>query len=210
MKPAEYIEETSKAVQQLFEGLAFYRQILEKDPRPVHVASVSPDDKDAWQKEIDRWYEQNKEAIEKSLETQREYIGYTFSQATLAGAVLQIASMGISLFSANTDVPKSVSDFVKPDSKAAKFCIGRTIRDLPLGLIILAARNQYNHWDDPEPHTLTVEVFNRIANHSGKYTDPAFDIRNASLNMYSHNIISLVQWTNYDAYYEDLSNLLLS
>lgn len=58
MQPSEYIEETSKAVQQLFDALAFYRQILEEDPPPVHVARVSPDDEQAWQRELDRWYEE--------------------------------------------------------------------------------------------------------------------------------------------------------
>lgn len=207
MRPLEYIEETSKAVQQIFDGLSFYRRILEEDPRPVHVFDANPDDETAWKESLERWYEEMGPTIAKSLEKQREYLGYSFSQTTLAGAILQIASMGISLFSKNNEIPESCRDFVSSKSKHVKFCIGRTVSRLPIGVIILAARNQYNHWDDPKPRALTVAVFDRIANASGKYTDPAFDLKNPSLNTYSHNVISLLKWTTYDAYLADASEM---
>ena len=207
MKPSEYIEETSKAVQQIFDGLSFYRRILEEDPRPVHVFDANPDDETAWKESLERWYKEMGPEIAKSLEKQREYSGYSFSQATLAGAILQIASMGISLFSKNSEVPESCRDFVSPKSKHVKFCIGRIVSRLPIGVIVLAARNQYNHWDDPKPHDLTVAVFDRIANASGKYTDPTFDLKNRSPNTYSHNVVSLLKWTDYDAYLADAKAL---
>lgn len=210
MEPSKYLEETEKAAQQLFEGLAFYRQILQEDPRPVFVADVSPDNEDAWRESLARWHKENKATIALSIQKQREYFGYTFSQGTLAGAVLQIAYMGISLFSNNTEVTEACRDFIRPNSKPAKFCIGRQIYDIPIGLIIQAARNQYNHWDEDELRNPAREVFNRIANASGKYTDPAFDVGNPMLQTYSHNVISLLGWRDYEEYATDMSHLLLN
>lgn len=207
MQPSNYIEQTGKAVEQLFDGLAFYQKILEDDPMPAFVSSVGPDDKDKWNKEYVRWHREHQAELKTSLEKQKEYMGYKLSQGTLAGAILQIACMGISLFSKSIDVPPAYKPFVDADTQA-KFCIGRIICDLPIGIVILAARNQYNHWDDPKPRKLTVEVFKRIANASGKYTDPAFDLENPMLQAYSYNVLWLLGWRNYEAYRRDIETLL--
>ena len=163
MKASDYMEETENAVMQLLEGLAFYRDIMKSDPKPVFVASVNPDGKGAWQEQLENWLQENDDKIDSSLQKQREYFGYTFSQGTLAGAILQIACMGISVFSTNNVVPDTCKKFVKPGSNHVKFCCGRKVCNLPIGIIILAARNQYNHWDDPKPRPLTINVFNKIA-----------------------------------------------
>lgn len=116
--------------------------------------------------------------------------------------------MAVSLFSNNDEIPESCSSFIAGKSKNVKFCIGRIVNTLPIGIIILAARNQYNHWDDPKPRKLTVDVFDRLANVSGKYTDPAFDLNNSTLQTYSHNVLSLLEWKDYSAYLKDIKALL--
>jgi hypothetical protein len=84
------------------------------------------------------------------------------------------------------------------------------VRGLPLGIVLYAARNQYNHWDDPKPHPITQAVFDVLAlGHGyGQVRDPAFDLSNPKLNIYSHNILALFEWTSYEAYEKGIRALI--
>lgn len=210
MEPAEYLKETEHAVHQLFDGLAYYRKLLEEMPKPVFVTTIPFNGKDDWNKAFAQWYEENKKAIEKSHEKTRKYLGLSFSNATLCGSVLQIASMGISLFSKNNVIPDSCKSLVNEGQDAVRYCIGREVRGLPIGIVIYAARNQYNHWDDPKPRQITQVVFDGLAlgHGHGSVRDPAFDLSNPNLNTYSHNILGLLEWHSYDAYQSDMQQLI--
>ena len=209
MDASEYIRETEHAVRQLFDGIAHYQHILKEMLNPVFMSNTSFDDKESWEKEFSRWLEENKEELEKSRKKSREYFGLSFSNATLCGSILQIATMAVELFSKNEEIPKRCRSFLNSGQKAVKYCIGRKVRGLPLGIIIYAARNQYNHWDDPKPHKITKAVFDALAlNHNyGHVKDPAFDLSNPTLNIYSHNILGLLEWKSYEAYEEDIREL---
>lgn len=212
MDPAKYLQETEHAVHQLFDGIAYYRSILEEMPVPVFVTSISYDDnKEAWNNAFDKWSEENKEAIDRSYKISREYLGLSFSNATLCGSVLQIAFMGISLFSNNNVIPSSCKRFVNKAEKgkdAVRYCIGREVRGLPIGIVIYAARNQYNHWDDPKPRRITQAVFEGLALVHGSLRDPAFDLSNPNLKIYSHNVLGLLGWHSFDGYWADIHKLL--
>ena len=210
MNSTKYIEETKHAVKQLFETIAYYRRMLDEMPSPVFVSDTPFDDKESWEREFNQWQENHRREIERSLEKSWEYLGLSFSNATLCGSVLQIASMGIELFSSNTQIPSCCSSFVKPGQKAIKHCIGREVRGLPIGIIIYAARNQYNHWDDPQPHRITKAIFDSLAcNHGyGEVRDPAFDLSNANLRIYSHNILGLLGWKSYEDYEKDIRAII--
>jgi hypothetical protein len=143
MNATGYLSQTEHAVKQLFAALDVYRSILEADPRPAFIYSGDPDDTDARDLALRAWYNENNAAIQESLQRQREYVGLTFSNAMLCGAVLQISAMGITTYSTNSDIPKSCADYVKPGTHASRFCVGRHVKDVPLGLVVLAARNQY-------------------------------------------------------------------
>lgn len=85
--------------------------------------------------------------LNRYLEVAGKYFDLKFSEATFAGAPLQVAAMGIRYFSRNTSIPASCASVVPARVKAAvPFCIGRELHGLPIGLIIYDARNQYNHW----------------------------------------------------------------
>ena len=205
MEATDYLNETESAARQIFEGLAYYRGVLDKDPRPTFVGKVDPERRD---EQLAEWYEQNQEEIRQSLAAQREYLGNTFSQATLAGALLQIAYMGISMFSTNERVPENWQSSINNGSKPARFCIGRCVKGVEVGLLIFAGRNQYNHWDEGELRNPSKAIFDRLANHSSAYIDPAFDLSNEVLDTYSHNIVSVIGWVNYDDYLNDLTLLV--
>jgi len=208
---SQYLKESEHAVRQLFDGVAYYSRILQEMPKPVFVSSISFKNKDSWNEAFSKWYEENKTDIERSREKSREYLGLSFSNATLCGSILQIASMAIDSFSQNQEVPDSCSGFVNSGQKAVRSCVGREVRGLPVGIVIYAARNQYNHWDDSNPHRITQAVFDALAlgHGHGSVRDPAFDLSNPKLDIYSHNILALLEWSTYENYETDIRALIL-
>lgn len=152
--------------------------------------------------------------LENYLQCARECFGYSFSQATLCGSILQIAFMGIRLFSKNAEIPDSCSQIVEPQQKKAiPFCIGREIHQLPIGVIIYASRNQYNHLDDEQPHRITQSVFHALAyaHCNDPFLDLAFDLGNSLIDarVIARTVVtSLLGWNYYKDYHEDMKKLL--
>lgn len=184
MTISDYLSQSEKATVQLFESLAFYHDIIKESLPPMYISSRSDGVCD--QEEFEQWERDNHDMVQKSLEKQREYFGHTFSQGVICGSIIQIASMGIQTFSSNDSIPDDCSELVAEGSKAVKFCIGRTVRTLPIGLIIYAARNQYNHMDDDAYSQITTNIFDRVAFavSGGGFKDPAFDLNNQNLRNY--------------------------
>lgn len=129
--------------------------------------------------------------------------------------------MGIQWFSENEkiseDLPKALHPLIKSKQKLIKFCIGRKVRNVPIGLLIYAGRNQYNHMDDKEKLSgLNTTIFNLLASGYEGATeqfpkDPAFNLENALLiNNFSNNITTLLKWINYESYYADMHSLIVA
>jgi hypothetical protein len=85
---------------------------------------------------------------------------YQFAVASLAGAILQLADIGLFMCSPNAVLPGSCVG-ISTDSKGkvnvklAKYCVGREVHGLPLGAYIHAGRNQFAHWgDEREPRSI--------------------------------------------------------
>jgi len=208
----EYIKQTEPAVKNLFENLEQYYGILKKVKFPVFVSlNTSVETSDVAFK---KWQRKNRAAYKRAMERQRKYLGYRTSIGTLCGAILQIAYTGIRLFSTNRTVPSELSSIIKPGSKLARFCTGRRVREVPIGLIIYAGRNQYAHWEEEKMKNEVNEwVFNTLAIEHGiksaeKFKDPAFDLNNKSILIYSSNVLSIIGWDSYDPYLADMKNLL--
>ena len=197
-------------MKQLFEAVGYYRKLLQKIEHPMFIDDVRIGHEDTHKEEFSKWYEENKQDIQNANKKSQEYFGFSFSNATLCGSILQIASMAIEIFSLNDTIPDSCKAIVRPGQKAVKFCTGRLIRELPIGIIIYAARNQYNHWDDPNPHKITEKVFDALATQHGYGTmrDPAFDLGNPVLKIYSHNVIGLFEWKSYESYLTDIKTII--
>ena len=96
----------------------------------------------------------------------------------------------------------------------ATFCVGRHVRNIPIGLIVYAGRNQFNHWDEEclrEPNQFIFEklcVIESITKKGTFYRDPAFDLATQSLLSYADNIRSILKWNDYDAYSNDMRDMV--
>ena len=211
---AQYLTETEPAVKNLFENLEEYDSIHKIIMFPVCIAPYALVEQSG--AAFKKWQKKNRGAYKQASERLRKYFGYRFSINTLYGSILQIAYMGIGLYSKNKAVPSEFSSIIKPGNKVARFCIGRPVRDVPIGLIIYAGRNQYNHWDEECIRNPVNElVFNILATKHGirgaeKIREPAFDLKNKMIQIYSSNIVFILGWDSYDAYLVDMKNLLIS
>lgn len=127
----------------------------------------------------------------------------------IAGAILQIAFMSMRLFpkteSKNDTVvflERLVSENVK-SKKAYSYprshCVGREIIGIPIGLLIFAARNVYNHQNE---HVNQLQYYNKIIfevlDHAiGKIgiTGLGFDLYSEKPIMYAYSVVMLLGWT---------------
>lgn len=176
---------------------------------PIFISSTQNEQER--EKELQAWLDKHADAIEAARKAERRYFDESFALATICGAVLQVADKAIEVFSTRPDALPGWEGVVTEQS--ARYCVGRVVRNAPLGLIVLAGRNQHMHFDDDKPRKLSVAVFDRLAIYHGRNTDPeirdpAFDLRNDRLVSYAHNIAAILKWDSYDAYEADLRHAI--
>lgn len=207
----EYLEKTKSAVTKILEGIDSYLKIL-SEPQPVYEGDYGDtlNERPAYT----NWMAANKPAIQSSFKAQRKFSAESFALATLCGSLLQIAYMGIQWFSENKenseDLPEALCLLITPKNKLAKFCIGRRVRKVPIGLVIYAGRNQFNHMDGEKLSKLNTTIFDLLASNYAEDKDPAFNLKNKRLTNFSHNIIGLLGWENYEVYYLDMHSLIVT
>lgn len=197
----QYFKITEHSVRHLYEGLAscwsYYK-------RALGYWDISQIDKPIT--------EENNEAIQQYLKLSKKYFDLKFSEAMFAGGILQIAYMAIKLYSSNKSIPEGCIALVEETNKSAiPFCIGRECYGIPIGLIIYAARNQYSHWDDKEPHKVTRNVFNTLSNAfcDTMMADLAFELTNPTINVYANEILlTAMNWKTYEIYLHEMKTLL--
>ena len=148
-----------------------------------------------------------------SFADQREFVAESFAQTVLCGAVLQVAAKAIEMYSVNAIIPPEWQAVASKDKKVVKFCYGRPVRGIPLGLIIYAGRNQHTHFEDKKLREPNKTVFERLATRNSnaaeaQYCDPAFDLANDRLISFTSNIMSLFEWNTYEAYNQDIRPML--
>ena len=133
--------------------------------------------------------------------------------ATISGAVLQLAYMAIKQYSNHASAPEQFDALIKKNSPAEKFCIGREIRSIPIGLIIYAGRNQAAHYDDSDLREPNRSIFENLCNRTSRagkeYRDPAYDLGNGITVSFAANITALLGWRSYNTYLDDMRNLLI-
>lgn len=190
--PESYLAETEHAVRHIFTGIDYYENLLRGVTPPTQT--------------------KNMDEVTRYLELAKQYFGYSMSEATLCGAVLQIAFMAIFLFSKNNTIPTTSSRYVKPENKkAVPFCIGRPVHGIPIGLIIYAGRNQFNHWEDKSFDHPTTQVFEALM--LAYYDNPMFDMAYqlefpAPMIKANHLVLNELRWKDYDHYSTDMKNLV--
>ncbi len=186
-----YLAETEHAVRHLLTGINYYESMLTGVMPPSQANNI--------------------DEVKFYMERAESYFGCSVSEAALCGAILQIAFMGIYQFSTNNAIPAHSSTLVKPgNGKAIRFCVGRLVHDIPIGLIIYAGRNQFNHWDDPSFDYPTTQVFLALnrAYHDSPMFDMAYELdypaRTVKAN---HLVLNEMGWRTYEQYSLDMKSL---
>ncbi len=199
--PQEYFLQTEHAVRHLYAGIAscwaYYKEALEHWDISKIGQPKTPE---------------NMAALNGSLKLAKKYFDLKFSEGAFAGSILQIAAMGIRYFSRNESIPESCREIVPVEAKQAiPFCIGKELYGLPIGLIIYAARNQYNHWDDEDPHKITTSVFNMLSScfREDMFHDLAFSLSNPGITVYANEVLlTALGWGTYEKYLSEMGALL--
>lgn len=207
--PEIYLQKTESAVRKLFEGIEHYVGLLQPIKGTTFVGDGT--DPKRFQEEYDQWARENASALEASLAAQRKFSEESFAMATLCGAVLQVAAKAIECFSTNNKVPEHLVQIVGNSEPARKFCFGRELRGLPIGLIIYAGRNQHTHFNDQNLSRVNTAIFERLAQlpDHPHISDPALDLSNSALESFATNITFILGWRSYEDYLRELQSLLL-
>lgn len=154
------------------------------------------------------------------------------AREVIAGAILQIAYVAIERFAVRGEKSKNAAHFEVEINRLIKenpatrwkrkppfalpegFCVGRDIGDLPLGVVVYAGRNQYNHFGEDRLCVLNEVVFNHLHN---LWPSPPNGI---SFNLYdgkrprSYSVLSGLGWTDsssglgYAKYKKDLCKVM--
>lgn len=210
----EYLHRTESAAHILFRGLAGYRAIL--TGAEVQTLIVAYRDDADLERQTTEWLSSNERAIVRQKEAFASFAAETFFQATLAGAILQLASAAIEQFG----VPRALSSDalqVVPPSKS-QFWAGRIVRGLPLGAVLLAGRNQHMHSSDKDFNRFTTAAFARMATAHGfpgyeNVSDPGLSLAsrdrdNPLLRSLAHNILFVTGWKSPSDMREDLTDII--
>jgi hypothetical protein len=131
----------------------------------------------------------------------------------LAGSILQIAYTGIKKYRLSESVsPRCLELNVKASTTGAVFCVGRNVKNIPLGLLIYAGRIQYNHWEEGEPaNPIARAVFGglRTAYLNDQHFDLGYVLDYPIPRAVSHYIIRFeLGWLSYDEYISDMTSVL--
>jgi hypothetical protein len=193
--PHLYLEDTAIAVRHLFDGLGAFRV-----PLP-----------DLRQYDRDGIFVLPPEVGKENLRLFVRWQAMETARASLAGAVLEVAYQAINILSVNESVPSSCSGLTL-GKLGRKFCIGREVAKLPLGLIIFAGRNQYAHWEEGTlGMPLNMQVFSALERevYHDQNWDLAFTLEAGELKPVSHWILArALGWKEFNDYKRDMLNML--
>ena len=203
----DYLKKTESATRYLFTAAGNYLEPLKEGLKPIFVTGLLPGpEQDA---QYAAWRLENAAALEEAKEARSRFRAELFALDTICGAILQIAEKGLEIYSSNTDVPAPWQGLIS--QKLARFCVGRQVRQTPLGLIVYAARNQHTHFNDEKLHKASENIFNHLAIVPGcdsTVLDQAFNLENPNLISYATNLTALMGWRSYEQYVEDMQEML--
>ena len=111
----EYITKTESAMRKFFDGIDSYLEVLRRSPNPFFVTSNT--ETADFYAQHEEWAMGNRHSIESALAAQKKYAAELFAQATLCGAVLQVAAKALECYSKNTVIPSEWSPVIKPKQK---------------------------------------------------------------------------------------------
>ena len=171
----------------------------------------------------------NSKTLGESSKHQKNYTSVDIAREVISGSIIQIAYIATKLYAKLNEKPHCAIRFeaeinrlikenkstkAKPISFPEKFCVGREIGGLPIGLIIFAARNQYNHIDADRLKGVNEVVFNHM--HCLWPNPPngmSFDLCDNNF-YYSYSVLAALGWTDdhntsgQDKYRADLTDIV--
>lgn len=220
MELTEYLSQTKYAVSQLFENLQFYKALYQEVIEATRKTksflfddyNSEPDNPD-YKKEFERFVSENKESGRRQSEAISKLEGADVSSNAIAGAIIQIGFMAVKIFSNNAEVPeplKKIHNNLSPGLQKTfqTFAVGRNVwGEVPLGLVLYAGRNQYNHFDEHENgyNNLVETVFKRINNYGRESL--AFEIspvQHQEPQNVAKRLLGVLNWRNYDDFERDI------
>ncbi|GHE91488.1 hypothetical protein GCM10011501_21080 [Thalassotalea profundi] len=211
-----YLEQTEDAVRKMFQVVQEYRELFRSSLSPVAVLRYS--NEEDFDEEYEKW--RSSPEIEKKFAAaqlaKEELDGKLFSLHVVAGSILQIAYQAIAMYQDEQELEERYQNLLdgmrKVGNGAKKFFAGRDVRNVPLGLVVFAGRNQYNHLDaGSDLMVLNRNIFRALSHYEKEeynYVNPAFDLQNDNLLSYSSNILSALEWDSFEQYQSDIKNLL--
>ena len=207
----EYLARTKSAVQKIYEVYNSYYELMSIPERPAFFSRGDPSDEN--KTAYEKWQIENKETLKERHKRDNEFVFETFARSTLCGSILQFAYNGIKLFSSNISIPNDFNKIIKPNSIPAKFCLGRLIDDIPLGLIVYAGRNQAMHYDENNLNEPSRTVFHRLANWYSTtfnkwFVNSYYDLNDKNIIHYAENILYKLEWLDYNSYEKDMVKML--
>lgn len=208
----DYLLKTKSAIQKIYEAYNSYFELMRIPQRPAFFSWGDPDS-DENKIAYENWLIENKEVLDERRKRDNEFAFEFFARSTLGGTILQFGYNGIKIFSNNNIVPEEFSESIQPHTIAAKFCIGRLIDKIPIGLIIFAGRNQSMHYDEKDLREPNKTVFYKLANWYSPtfkkwFVDSYFDLNNKNIIHYAENILYKLGWSNYNFYETDMLEML--
>jgi hypothetical protein len=208
MNGNSYLEDTGFAIKHMFDGLE------ECDSKSVSANTYFLQHWDRRTGQIQMNKTEANELMERALAS----ISLDTARAVLAGSIIQVAYVGIDTFSNKLITKEQIMSFGftqekmdrKKLDKLSRFFIGREVHGIPIGLLIYAARVQYNHSGERHfTNEATKLVFSKLV---WKYhDDPMSDLIYEQIKErpLSHYIVRQeLRWKNYDDYLCDMKALI--
>lgn len=158
------------------------------------------------------------------------YSSVDAARDVIAGSILQVAYVAIKQYSTVSNKTASVLRFESkintlidnsPDVRSKHFslplvfCVGRHLEELPIGLVVYAARNQYNHFEEKRLSIVNEIIFDylNLLWPEPIKNDLSFNLKNKKYRFYSYAVLCALGWVDsnkglgYQAYKEDMKSI---
>jgi hypothetical protein len=187
----DYLERTEFVVRHTYEGLHEIWNLYEEGRSYWNVSRIGEPETPELTRDRKRF-----------LELGRKYFGLKISEGILSGTILHVLHIALGKYSENEIIPDSFQD-IPQIHRARRFAVGPLVHEMPVGLIIYAARNQWAHWMDDELREPSRTLFNRLA--AQYFDDPmwdlALDLSNPTIDVYANEVLlGVLRLTDYSQY----------
>jgi hypothetical protein len=168
-------------------------------------------------------------SVEEFAGKRAEFESVDTAREVISGSILQLAYFAIKRHAApseksagaqhfESEMNRLLREIPNPRTKQLElppqFCVGRAIGDLPIGIIIYAGRNQYNHFDDDRLGVVNEVVFDYLRQvFPNPVNGHSFAVRGAGRPL-SHSVLAALGWIDsssglgFEPFKKDLTDLL--